>query len=177
MSSFSYPAAEIRSCGFLALLDNATPDRPGPREKLEKTFAVAIADHALKRAEILVEPAEHFEHCFLVVEKYIAPHRRIGGGDPGEVTKPSGGKLDDFGSRHFFDVSGGADDIVGDEMRHMASDRQHQIVMRGLHDFDIRASSGPKSREAGDGLGIGPLRRRQYAPAIQKKRRKPGLGT
>src|SRR5438046_2905252 len=50
------------------------------------------------------------------------------------------------------------------------------ILMSRLHDFDICARAGPERSELCHGLGAGPLRWRQYAPAIEKKGRKACLG-
>ena len=41
---------------------------------------------------------------------------------------------------------GGADDGVGDQVRQMAGDRQHQVVVIGRHDLDICAPSRPPER-------------------------------
>ena len=50
-----------------------------------------------------------------------------------------------------FEIVGGADDIVGDEMRHVAGDRQHEIVMGRAHHLDVRSERLPKRAHALDG--------------------------
>ena len=46
-----------------------------------------------------------------------------------------------------FQVVRRADDIVGDQMRHMAGHGQHQIVMAGIHHFHLAAAAFPEALE------------------------------
>ena len=138
------PTAEIRRRGLLALLHDPAADRPRPGEEVEQPVAVAPADHPLQRRQILGEAAEHFEHRLLVVQEHVAPHRRIGGGDAGEVAKAAGRELDHLRARDLLEVGGGADDVVGDQVRHMAGDREHQVVVLRRHHLDIRADRLPE---------------------------------
>ena len=46
-----------------------------------------------------------------------------------------------------FQVMRGAHDIIGDQMRHMAGHRQHQIVMAGIHHFHLAAAAFPELLE------------------------------
>ena len=39
---------------------------------------------------------------------------------------------------------GGADDGVGDQMRQMAGDREHEIVVIGVHHLDLGAERVPE---------------------------------
>ena len=112
--------------------------------KREQPVAVLAPDHSLQRRQILVEPAEHLQHRVLVVQEDVAPHGRVGGGDPGEIAKPAGRELDHLRAGDLFEIRRGADDVIGDEMRHVARDRQHEIVMRGAHDFDMRSQRFPE---------------------------------
>ena len=64
-------------------------DRPGAREEIKKTFAVAAAYHALQGRQVFIETAEHFEHGVLIVQKHIAPHGRIGRRDAREIAEPT----------------------------------------------------------------------------------------
>ena len=169
--------AEIGRRGILADLDDAAADRAGAGEVLEQRLAVAAADRARELGEILVEGAEHFQHRVLVGQKYVAPHRRIGGRDAGEVAKAAGGEFHHFRRRDLAEFVGGADDGVGDQMRQMAGDRQHQIVMLGRHDLDPGADRGPERAQLFDGGGIGALRRRQNAPAIDEQFGEAGIRT
>jgi hypothetical protein len=72
----------------------AAADGARAGEQVEQALPVAPADHALQRREILVEAAEHLQHRLLVVEEHVAPHRRIGGGDAGEIAKAAGREFD-----------------------------------------------------------------------------------
>ena len=82
-----------------------------------------------KRGQILVEAPQHLQHRFAVVQEDVAPHGRIGGGDAGEIAKAAGGIFDHFALRHRLEIGRGAHDVVGDQMRHVAGDGQHQIVV------------------------------------------------
>src|SRR3546814_6662693 len=57
----------------------------------------------------------------------------VGGGDAGEVAEAAGRILDHFRFGDGLEIVGGANDIVGDQMRHMAGDREHQIMVARLH--------------------------------------------
>ncbi len=78
---------------------------------------------------ILVQAAQHLQHRVLVVEEDVAPHGRIGGGDAGEVAKAARRELDHLGLRHGLEVRGRADDVVGDEVGHVAGDGEHEVVV------------------------------------------------
>ena len=54
-------------------------------------------------------------------------------------------------------------------MRQMAGDRQHQIVMIRSHDLDPGAEPGPEHAQLFDGRGIGAVRRREDAPAVDEE--------
>ncbi len=83
----------------------------------------------------------------------------------GEIPKAASGKLDDFGLRHGFEVGRRTDDVVGDQMRQMAGDREDEIMMLGRHYFDIGARCRPEVGEAFHRLRVGAFGRRQDAPA------------
>ena len=93
-------AAEIRRRGILTNFQDAFADRPRAFEMLEQRVAVAVADGARQRSDVLIEAAEHLQHRILVGEEDVAPHGRIGGRDAGEIAKTAGGELQHFGSRH-----------------------------------------------------------------------------
>ncbi len=76
-----------------------------------------------------------------------------------------------------FEFVGGADDGVGDQMRQMAGDRQHQIVMIRRHDLDPGAEAGPERAQLFDRGWIGTVRRREDAPAVDEEFRKAGVRT
>ena len=77
---------------------------------------------------------------------------------------------------HLAEFVGGADDGVGDQMRQMAGDRQHQIVMVGRHDLDLGAERRPERAQPLDRVGIGAFGRRQDAPAVDEQFRETGIG-
>ena len=41
-------------------------------------------------------------------------------------------------------IGGGADDVVGDQMRHMAGDGEHDVVVLGRHGLDLGAERAPE---------------------------------
>ena len=57
----------------------------------------------------------------------------------------------------------------------MAGDRQHEVVVRRIHLLDPGAERRPERREPGDGVGIRPGRRRQYAPAAVEQGGEAGI--
>ena len=71
---------------------------------------------------------------------------------------------------------GGADDGVGDQMRQMAGDGEHQVVVVGVHGLDIGAEQAPERGELFRRLRVGALRRRQDAPAVDEQLGKAGIG-
>ena len=71
---------------------------------------------------------------------------------------------------------GRADDGVGDQMRQMAGDREHQVVMLRRHDLDVGAEQAPERSEPLHRLWVGPLGRRQNAPAILEQFGEAGVG-
>ncbi len=70
----------------------------------------------------------------------------------------------------------GADDRVGDEMRQMAGDRQHHVVMLGGHDFDVGAERAPECLQLLDRGGVRAVGRRQDAPAVDEQLGEAGVG-
>ncbi len=135
-------------------------------KRSNKRIAVAVADRAGKCREIFVEAAEHLQHRLLVVEENVAPHGGIGGGDAREIAKTAGRELDHLRARAGLEIRGGADDVVGDQMRQMARDREHEIVVPGVHDLDIGAEPLPERFQLRDRLFVGARGRRQDAPAV-----------
>ena len=104
-----------------------------------RVVAVAAADRAGERREVLIEAAEHLQHRLLVVQEDVAPHGRIGGGDAGEVAEAAGRELQNFRARDLTELVGGADDRVGDEVWQVTGDAEHEIVMLGRHGLDVGA--------------------------------------
>ena len=109
--------------------------------------------------------------------KDVAPHDRVGGGDPGEVAKAAGRELDGLGFEAVFEIGRGADDRVGDQMRQVRSHRQHLIVMSGAHRDHPHAGQLPHARDCGHRFGGGLRQRDQDAPAAAEELRKSRLGS
>ena len=127
--------------------------------------------------QVFVEGAEHFQHGVFVGEEHVAPHGRIGRGDAGEIAKAAGREFEHFRARDFRQFIRRADDRVGDQMRQVAGDRQHQVVVRGRHGFDVGAEQPPERGKTLDRGGIGASRRRENAPATDEQRSaKPASG-
>ena len=76
-------------------------------------------------------------------------------------------------------MRGGIDDIERDQMRHVAGDPQHQVMMLGIHDLDVRAELLPEGPQPRHLRRIRPRQRRQNAPAVVvefgKARMRPGM--
>ena len=136
---------------------------------IEQRLAVAAPHRPRQRRQVFVEAAEHLQHGVLVGEEHVAPHGRIGRRDPREVAEAAGRELQHLGSRHLGKLIGGADDGVGDQMRQMAGDAQHQVMVVGRHGFDIGAELPPERRELLDRRFVGVRRRRQDAPAVDEQ--------
>ncbi|KIU01294.1 hypothetical protein QU38_02295, partial [Staphylococcus aureus] len=103
-SSSVVAAPEIGGGIVLPLLDDRAADRAGTAEQLEQLVALAPADRALERGQVLGEALEHVEHRFLVRQEHVAPHGRVRGGDAREVAEAAGGVFDHFGLGDFLHV-------------------------------------------------------------------------
>ena len=82
--------------------------------------------------------------------------------------KTAGGELDHLRLRHLLEIRRRADDVVGDQMRHVAGDGEHQIVMRRAHELDARAHAFPEFLQARHSRRIDAIGRRQDAPALME---------
>ena len=89
----------------------------------------------------------------------------IGGGDAGEVAEAAGGEFDHLRLGDLLDVGGGADDVEGDQMRDVAGDGEHDVVVLGRHGLDRRAERAPQRRDLLDRFLVAPLAWGQDAPA------------
>ena len=143
--------------------------------KREQSFAVATAYHSLQRGQIFVESAEHLQHGVLVMQEDVPPHRRVGGGDPSEIAKSAGRELDHLRAGDLLEIGRRANNIIGDEMRHMAGDREHQVVVGRAHHLDMRSQRFPERPDFLHRLFVRPLGRGQNAPSIHEQARKPGV--
>ena len=142
---------------------------------LEQSLAVAAPDRAGQLRQIFLEGAEHFQHAVLVGEEHVAPHRRIGRRDAGEIAEAAGGEFQHFRAGDVLELVGGADDRIGDQMRQMAGDGQHEVMPLGVHDLDIGAERAPELHEFFHRGRIGTVRRRQDAPAIAEQFGEAGI--
>ena len=149
-------AAEVGARCVLTDVQDAAADRAGAREVLEQGVAVAAADGAGELRQVFLEFAQHLQHGVLVVQEHVAPHGRIGRGDAGEVAKAAGGELQHFGLGDALQFVGGADDGVGDQVRQVAGDGEHEVVVLGGHGFDIGAERLPERLQPLDALGVTP---------------------
>ena len=69
--------------------------------------------------------------------------------------KPPAENFSTSESRHFAKLVGGADDGVGDQMRQMAGDGEHQVVVIGRHGLHIGAEQAPEGGELFHCLRVG----------------------
>src|SRR5438128_11862917 len=136
-------AAEVGGGRILTRLDDAAPDAARLHEQVVEGVAVAVADGALQGGEVLAEAAEHLQHRVLVVEEDVAPHDGVGGGDAREIAKTAGRELDNLGVRHALQMPRRVDDVVGDEVRHVAGDGEHEIVVLCVDDRYVRSTAPP----------------------------------
>ena len=90
--------------------------------------------------------------------------------------KPPGRELQHFRTRDLTEFFGRPDDRIGDQVRQVAGDAEHQIMMFGRHTLDIGAESPPEGSEALDSGRIGVGRRRQDAPAADEQLGKSSIG-
>ena len=146
------------------------------RVKCSNSASPSLRRIARVSSKILVEGAEHLQHRFLVGEEHVAPHRRIGGGDAGEVAKAAGGELDHFRRCHLLEFVGGADDGVGDQMRQVAGDREHQIVMVGVMISTRAPSAGPERAQLSTAAGSVPSGGVRMHQRLMKSSAKPESG-
>ncbi len=142
---------------------------------VEQRLTVAAAHGAGKRRQVLVETAKHFQHGVFVGDEDVAPHGRIGRGDAGEVAETAGGELQHFRARNLRKLVGGADDGIGDQMRQMAGNPEHQIVVIRRHGLDIGAERPPEGGEPLHRASVRILRRSQNAPAIDEEFGEAGI--
>ncbi len=126
----------------------------------------------MQRRQIFGKALEHFQYGFLVRQEHIAPHHRVGRGDAGKIAKAASRIFDDLGLGHTLQIAGGADDGIGNQVRQVAGNREHQIVMPRVHDLDIGTQRLPENLEALDRELRSAFRRGQYAPAALKQCRK-----
>ena len=139
--------AEIGGLGVLARLDDPAADGAGAGEQRFERRAVVPADHALergksseKRPSISSTASLLFRNTSRHMTGSEAAMRVKSRKPPAEnlITSPIGDLLQ---------VGGGADDVVGDEVRHVAGDGEHDVVMLGVHRLDLGAA-GARTRRA-----------------------------
>ncbi len=114
--------------------------------------AIAGADRPLQREKLFGEAAEDFQRRLFVVKEDVAPHGRVGGGNPREIAETGGGIFDDLAIGHAPQIVGHAHHRIGDEVRRVAGDSEDKIVVIGVHLVDIRSHPFPKRTQLGHGL-------------------------
>ena len=129
-----------------------------------------------KAGEVFGEAAQDFEHRLLVVHEDVAPHGRVGGGDAGEVAEARGREFDDLFLRHALKIGNSADDVVGDQMRHVRRDRQHEVMMVRRHDLDEASAGFPIRLQLRDRFLVRVRERRQDRPAAVEQFGEARLG-
>ena len=105
-----------------------------------------MPDGALQGHEVFIETPQHFQNRFLVLQKNIAPHNRVGRGNTGKIAEAAGGIFNDGTARIAFQLGGGAHNIERNQMGQMAGNRQHKIMVAGIHKFDLAANIAPQAR-------------------------------
>ena len=143
---------------------------------LEQGVAIAFSDGFCQRRNVFVEAAEHFENGVLVGKENITPHRWIGRRDTREVAKPAGGEFQHFRAGHRLQFVRRADDGVSNQMRQMAGDGEHQIVVIRCHQFHIGAEQTPECRKFFHHLGVGPTGGVRMHHRLTKSSAKPASG-
>src|SRR6266404_2928109 len=121
----------------------------------------APADGALQVEEVFLEALQHFEHGLAVVQEYVAPHRRVGGGDAREIAEAAGGEAQYLAVEMAGEIIGRADNGVGDEMRQMRGDGEDAVVIDRIEPLDLAAQALPERFEHVDGDWIAAGQRRQ----------------
>ena len=164
-ASISWPASMI--------------ERRTARVRVKRSNSLSPSPQRIARCsedEVLREPRQHFEDRVLVVQADVAPHGRVGGGKAGEVAKARGRIFDHLGLGDRLKVVGGADDVVGDDVRQMRDDGEHHVVVVGVHRVDVGAAAPPEFGQALERCGIGARQRREDAPAVLEQVGKAGVG-
>jgi hypothetical protein len=133
-------------------------------------------DGALKNRQIFREPREHFQDRKAVVEADVTPHGGIRSRQSGEIPKARSCVLDDLGLRNVLQVIGGADDVVGDNVRQVRNDGEHHVVVLRIHHVDIRPAAPPEFRQLFYCGRIGSGQGREYAPPVLEQVGKAGIG-
>jgi len=67
--------------------------------------------------KVLGKALENFKYGLFVVHKYIAPHDGVGCSNAGETLKPGGRIFNHFSLEIIFELVGGIDNRVGDQVR------------------------------------------------------------
>src|SRR5216683_8059630 len=122
-------ATEVGGGGILANLHNCAPNGARSTEMIEQGLPLTASDRARQSRKIFLEASKHLQHRVLVGEEYIPPHGRIGGRDAGEIAEASGGESQNFRAGDLAQLVRGANDGVGNEVRQMAGDSEHEVMV------------------------------------------------
>jgi hypothetical protein len=93
-----------------------------------------------------------------------------------KVAKAAGGEFYHFRRRHLRQFVRGADDGVGDQMRQMAGDREHEIMMIRRHDLDLGAEAGPERAQFFDASASVPSGGVRMHQRLMNSSGKAGIG-
>ena len=77
---------------------------------------------------------------------------------------------------HSAEVVGHADHRVGNEVRGVAGDGEHEIVVVRVHLVDMAAHALPERPQPSDGVRVRPGRRHDQQPAVVEQLGEPGTG-
>src|SRR5882762_9955728 len=99
---------------LLMEVDQRAADLARAREQVEQLVGLAPADGALQVEQVFLEALQDLEHGLAVIQEHVAPHRRIGGGDAGEIAEAAGGEAQYLAVEMAGKIVGRADDGVSD---------------------------------------------------------------
>ena len=126
--------------------------------------------------QILGKPLQHLENSFIIIDEDVTPHHRVGSGDPGEITEARRREADHIVFQLAFQIDRGADDGIGDQVRQMRCQRQHLVMIVGIHPLADRSHAGYEALESDD-LVFRHLARQHQPVAAVKKLGKTGRRT
>ena len=120
------------------------PAFAGHAQQLLQRRAVAGQHHLLQRVERLAEALRLLQHLFAVGQQDVAPHRRVAGGDAGEVAKARSGQRQQVAPGRLAEHA--AEVGKGQQVRQVADRGEGAVVVLGRHLQHLRADGRPDSR-------------------------------
>ena len=104
----------------------------------------------LQIGQIFGEALQHFQHRLVIIDEDVAPHNRIRRRNPREVTEAGGGKPDDVVFQLAFQIHRRADNGISDQVWKVRCQRQHLVVVIGIHPLTYRSHRRHESFKSGD---------------------------